>query len=46
MAMNRDAVRVEMPAHFAAVGEWYDDFSQTTDAEVLDLLSLAAATPP
>lgn len=26
------------PARFAAVGEWYRDFSQTTDEEVRDLL--------
>lgn len=26
------------PAHFYAVGLWYDDFTQTTDAEVLHLL--------
>ncbi len=26
------------PAFFAAVGQWYEDFSQTTDAEVMELL--------
>ena len=26
------------PGHFAAVGQWYRDFSQTTDEEVRDLL--------
>jgi len=26
------------PAHFNAVGAWYDDFSQTTDKEVIQLL--------
>ncbi len=26
------------PAHMQAVGAWYEDFSQTTDAEVADLL--------
>jgi putative phosphoribosyl transferase len=26
------------PARFRAVGEWYDDFAQTDDVEVLDLL--------
>ena len=30
------------PAWFAAVGEWYEDFSQTTDEEVKDLLERAA----
>jgi putative phosphoribosyl transferase len=29
------------PARFSAVGEWYDDFGQTTDDEVLDLLERA-----
>lgn len=32
------------PPGFRAVGLWYEDFGQTTDAEVLDLL--AAAGPP
>jgi putative phosphoribosyl transferase len=27
------------PAHFAAVGAWYDDFSPTEDDEVLELLN-------
>jgi len=27
------------PELFVAVGYWYDDFSQTTDAEVRDLLA-------
>jgi putative phosphoribosyl transferase len=27
------------PANFSAVGEWYQDFSQTTDAEVSALLA-------
>ncbi|MDI3409460.1 phosphoribosyltransferase family protein [Streptomyces cavernicola] len=32
------------PQHlFGSVGEWYRDFSQTTDAEVISLLSRAAA---
>lgn len=30
------------PDDFDAVGEWYQDFSQTSDAEVLDLLAQAA----
>jgi predicted phosphoribosyltransferase len=29
------------PPGFSAVGEWYDDFSATTDEEVRDLLSRA-----
>jgi len=34
-----------MPDPFYAVGVWYDDFSQTTDEEVSDLLDRAAALP-
>jgi putative phosphoribosyl transferase len=33
------------PAHFAAVGEWYRDFRQTTDEEVRELLRAAAELP-
>lgn len=33
-----DVVCVQTPEHFQAVGLWYDDFSQTTDEEVRDLL--------
>jgi putative phosphoribosyl transferase len=29
---------LEQPRRFMAVGAWYDDFSPTTDAEVVDLL--------
>lgn len=36
---------VEMPAPFYAVGAWYDDFSQTTDAEIRDLLERSAHQP-
>jgi putative phosphoribosyl transferase len=31
------------PAHFAAVGAWYDDFTQVSDGEVRRLLNLASA---
>ncbi len=31
------------PEPFMAVGAWYDDFSQTTDDEVRDLLARAEA---
>ena len=37
-----DLVVLETPRRFAAVGEWYDDFSQTSDAEVLAALERAA----
>jgi predicted phosphoribosyltransferase len=30
-----------LPVEFYSVGQWYDDFSQTPDAEVLDLLNRA-----
>lgn len=39
-------VCLEAPGGFAAVGEWYVDFSQTADAEVLSLLERAAARGP
>lgn len=32
------------PLDFTAVGLWYEDFEQTTDAEVLELLAPAATT--
>jgi putative phosphoribosyl transferase len=38
-----DLVCIEVPEPFYAVGEWYRDFSQTNDAEVVDLLRRAAA---
>ena len=36
-----DVVAVAAPAGFSAVGEWYDDFSQTPDTEVTDALARA-----
>ena len=33
------------PPWFNAVGEWYEDFTQTSDAEVIALLARAAAPP-
>jgi predicted phosphoribosyltransferase len=44
LAPKADVVCLAAPAHFSAVGEWYDDFGQTTDAEVLDLLDRARRT--
>lgn len=38
-----DVVCLQVPEHFAAVGQWYLDFAQTSDAEVTDLL--ASVTP-
>ena len=37
------ADEVEFPEPFFAVGEWYKNFSQTSDEEVIDLLQRAAA---
>jgi predicted phosphoribosyltransferase len=39
-------VSLAMPERFRAVGQWYDDFRQTTDGEVLELLALARARGP
>lgn len=40
-------VCVETPSEFFAVGQWYEDFSQTTDGEVLELLDrFRAGTDP
>jgi len=33
-----EVICARMPTSFAAVGQWYRDFSQTTDEEVTDLL--------
>lgn len=33
------------PVQFNAVGQWYEDFSQTTDEEVTRLLALSAPNP-
>jgi predicted phosphoribosyltransferase len=40
-----EAVCAQEPEHFAAVGLWYEDFTQTTDEEVRDLLARPAASP-
>jgi putative phosphoribosyl transferase len=34
-----EVVCVEAPAHFQAVGQWYDDFAPTTDDEIRALLA-------
>ena len=39
-------VAVIMPENFYAVGQWYKDFSQTSDEEVRDLLAQAARRHP
>ncbi len=38
-----EVVYVRSPEPFFAVGRWYKDFAQTTDAEVVSLLSRAAS---
>jgi putative phosphoribosyl transferase len=46
--LSRDAnevVCIEMPARFLSVGEFYEDFSQTSDGEVVALLERAALQP-
>jgi putative phosphoribosyl transferase len=41
-----DVVCARTPEPFYAVGLWYEDFGQTTDEEVRDLLGRAAAGWP
>ena len=38
-----ELVCLEVPQRFLAIGEWYDDFSQTRDDEVVSLLGAARA---
>lgn len=37
-----EVICLETPEHFLAIGEWYQDFSQTSDDEVIGLLRQAA----
>ena len=37
-----DVVCLETPSDFGAVGEWYEQFDQTTDKEVIELLERQA----
>jgi putative phosphoribosyl transferase len=47
LAAEADAVHCSlMPEPFGGVGLWYQDFSQTTDAEVSELLGRAYARDP
>ena len=41
-----EVVAVMMPEDFYAVGQWYEDFSQTSDDEVRQLLAEAARRQP
>jgi putative phosphoribosyl transferase len=46
--LRRDAdevICVEVPGLFFAIGQWYEDFNQTTDEQVVGLLRRAAAWP-
>ncbi len=40
-----DVVCLEIPPSFGAIGEWYADFDQVQDTEVIALLARAAARP-
>jgi len=42
-AIADEVICAVTPPHFLAVGVWYDDFGQTTDEEVQELLDRAAA---
>lgn len=44
-AIADEIVCARAPEHFAAVGQWYDDFRQTTDEEVRELLRAAQSEP-
>jgi putative phosphoribosyl transferase len=41
-----EIVVLSTPKPFAAIGQWYEEFGQTTDAEVRDLLARAAREIP
>jgi putative phosphoribosyl transferase len=41
-----DVVCMTTPEPFVAVGQWYEDFSPTTDDEVRELLARASREPP
>jgi putative phosphoribosyl transferase len=38
-SLGVSTVFAAIPKHFQGVGEWYEEFSQTSDEEVLALLS-------
>ncbi len=40
-----EEICIVRPVHMQAVGAWYEDFSQTTDAEVAELLAELAGWP-
>ncbi|MET0728725.1 MAG: phosphoribosyltransferase [Acidimicrobiales bacterium] len=45
-ALADEVITVQSPIDFRAVGQWYDDFSQTTDDEVTDLLTRSLSEHP
>lgn len=45
-AVADEVVCARTPKYFAAVGQWYDNFRQTTDEEVRELLRAATAQRP
>jgi putative phosphoribosyl transferase len=45
LAVLDEVVCASTPARFMAVGEWYEDFSQTSDEEVSDLLRRGQGEP-
>lgn len=45
-ALVDEVICLETPAFFQAVGLWYEHFPQTSDEEVLELLSRAQVAPP
>ena len=44
-AVADEVVCLEVPMFFSAVGQWYRDFGQTSDAEVGELLAQAPCSP-
>jgi len=45
-AVADDVVCLSTPAFFRAVGQWYEEFPQTSDEEVRSLLAASRAEPP
>lgn len=43
--MADEVVCVQAPEDFGGVGKWYDDFSQTSDEEVRQLLRIQGEAP-
>jgi putative phosphoribosyl transferase len=46
LSREAEVVCVETPKHFWAVGQWYRDFTQTSDHEVARLLHESSQPPP